>query len=211
MQRTFRWKPGYRAWSCIWAALVTLSCVASSAWASDHTDAPAVAFDPAADLLDLYAWHHENSDLMTVIITFAQDESAAEGTYDPDVLYTLHFDTNNDNRADLEIYARFGAHKQTGAAGVWVDGIPGESGPVFGPVETTLGGTGANQVWAGFADDPFFFDIQGFQDSLLMLSYLFTGADGMAGRNATAIVVEFDASSLPNTVQIWATTGRINN
>jgi hypothetical protein len=66
-------------------------------------------------------------------------------------------------------------------------------------------------VFAGLRDDPFFFDLQGFQDTLATATVAFTGADALAGLNASAIVFEMDSATLVgngHNISAWATTGR---
>jgi hypothetical protein len=185
--------------------LLTLG-LAGPALASDHGEAPLAAADPAADIADFYAWHTEDGKIVAVV-TFAFGASA---TYDADVLYGIHIDNDLDSVSDIDIWARFGQDAD-GAWGLQVTDLPGSSGVIEGAVETTLT-DGDTSAWAGLRDDPFFFDIAGFQDTLATGGIAFDPTrDGFAGLNTTAIVLEMStdvATAASSQVQMWTTTGR---
>lgn len=199
--------------ACLTAVAFGTHITSQDAKAADHTDPPGrIAAGDAADIGDLYAWHA--NDTLSMVLTFAGPVpavAAPEGTYDADVLYTLNIDNNGDNDADAEILVRFGQDAD-GNWGVQASGIPGEDAPVAGAVESMLDGTGAS-VWAGVREDPFFFDLQGFNDTLQTGTLSFVNdRDTFAGANITSIVVDVplsDALGGGTALSIWATTGRI--
>ncbi len=174
--------------------------------AADHAEAPGTQADPVTDIADLYAW--VDSGTLTAIVTFnplipALGDGGAP-VYDDEALYEVHVDTNADGVADETVSVRFG---QNGASDWGVQATFGLSATTVleGPVETTITGSG-NKVWAGLADDPFFFDYQGFTDTLATATIAFDGTrDFFAGRNVMVIAVELPASG---TIDVWATTGR---
>ncbi|MEL6180545.1 MAG: DUF4331 family protein [Myxococcota bacterium] len=182
--------------------------------AADHADPPdRVAVGNSADISDIYAWH--GGDTVKVILTFAGPvppiaEGSDVGTYDPDVMYGIHIDEDADNAADHDIWVRFGQNA-AGDWGIQVEGLPGTTEPVVGAVETTLE-TDGTMVFAGLRDDPFFFDLQGFMDTVANGTLAFDAErDFFAGQNITAIVLEFPQSELGSTTfGVWATTGTIN-
>ena len=65
------------------------------------------------------------------------------------------------------------------------------SGATEADNQLTAPGTG--QFRAGRFDDPFFFDFQGFQDTLSGTPPGFTGTDAFAGADVSAIVLEIDS------------------
>jgi hypothetical protein len=89
---------------------------------------------------------------------------------------------------------------------------PGASGPVIGPVEKKIDGGLNARVYAGLRDDPFFFDLEGFRNTLATGTLSFDGSrDTFAGSNCTAIVLEMDLAAAQAggaTLQLWATTAR---
>ena len=188
---------------------------AGDSLAGDAADAPGSQADPAADIGSFYAWHTATS--LVTVTTFAPLAAAGgAATYDADVLYEVHVDYDADNTADGNIQVRFGQN----AASEWgVQGIfSSDAGSVTieGAVETALVDAPSTiQLWAGPADDPFFMDLQGYQDTVATGTVAFDSTrDGFAGTNVTAIVTEsplpIDAGGSPvTTFSLWATTGRL--
>ncbi len=195
------------------AALGVVTLLALGAQAADHRESSLTIGDPAADLADVYAWHDDVQRTLVAAITFDGIKTPTpgqEGTFDPDVLYTLNLDNDGDNVADLQIHTRF-VVLPAGQTFVVVQGIPGLPMPVIGPVERVVRRDKA-RVFAGLRDDPFFFDLEGFRQTLMTGTLSFVGTrDTFAGKNATAIVFEMnlDAALQGGTnVNLWATTAR---
>ena len=185
-----------------------------SATAADHSDPPnrVGANLDAADIADLYAWHGGGN--LTLALTFggpAMPAADQAGMYDADVIYGIHLDTDGDNVANTDIWVRF-AQNDLGDWGLQVTNLPGETDPLVGAVETELAGANA-RAWAGLRDDPFFFDLQGFGDTLQSGSLMFDATrDTFAGQNVTSVVIEVplaDALGGGSNLSIWATSARI--
>ncbi|MBA3699586.1 MAG: DUF4331 family protein [Planctomycetes bacterium] len=179
---------------------------------ADHADAPGATADPAADIADVYAIHDLAADRLTLVLTFAGLKMPAlnqQGTYDDDVLYVINIDTNNDKVADFVIDVRFGQNP-AGASGVRVAGLPGAPAVVIGAVETILEPAAGVKVFAGLRDDPFFFDLDGFNATRMSGNLSFDNTrDFFAGTNISAIVLETKLSAVSSTAfSLWATTAR---
>lgn len=186
--------------------------------AADHLDPPGRTDpsvdgtpDRAADIADLFAWHTD--DKFNVILTIAGPQATDQpATYDPDVLYQINI-SNSGSRANTEIpiRVRFGTGATTDQFGVQVENAPGASGPIEGPVETTITQDGV-MVRAGLFDDPFFFDLQGFIDTTNTGTLSFdSGRDFFAGQNLTAIVISIPRERIENgdnLIDVWADTSR---
>ena len=161
------------------------------------------------------------------------------------MLYTIHidntatiaengdiFDNDNDNQSDIQIHVRFAPSPTPGFENTWAvefQNLPGSNGTMVDWVDTAIS-DGSATAWAGLADDPFFFDFDGFvataanlQDDTDPVDIEFTSVnmgaptgmvnDTFAGSNVAAIVVEFDADmaldgNVDNFLQMWATTVR---
>lgn len=201
-------------------ALVATAAIGVGAWAptlqaSDHDEAPLVKLDAAQDLTDLYVFS-SGADKTTIIVCWAgfndsRPQPDAEGVYDEDALYTIWIDNDGDNEADHQIYWRYGRNAD-GDVGVQWEGIPGADPKVSGAVETVFdAGTGA-RVWSGHADDPFFFDAQGYLETLDTGTLSFdSNRDFLAGLNVTAAAIELDNALLVNNedpIQVWVTASR---
>jgi hypothetical protein len=126
------------------------------------------------------------------------------------VIYGFHIDTNGDNQPDHDIWARFGQNV-VGEWGVQVVGIPGQDQPLVGAIDTVVRdeATGA-EVFGGYRDDPFFFDLEGFGDTSMTGTLSFNpDRDFVALKNTSAIAVEFDVDALAgDSLAVWATSGR---
>ena len=173
---------------------------------------PGTQADPAADIADLYAWH--DGDKLIAALTYAGLQAPTAGqtaTYDDDIVYVIHIDNDGDNLADIRVQTRFGQNDQ-GQWGVQVRNLPGIAGRVSGPVETVIDAGNDLSVFAGLREDPFFFDLEGFNDTLASGTLMFDNTrDSVAGLNVSAIVLEMDLDAATNgtgTANMWATTGR---
>ncbi len=186
--------------------------------AADHLDPPSrtdPAMDPTpdipADIADVYSWH--TADSVVIALTFAGPQPTTRAAnYDRNVLYTVNI-SNAGARADAEIpiQIRFGPGGGANEFGVQVTGLPGVTGALVGPVETDLVSNGVT-VRAGLFDDPFFFDLVGFRQTVSTGTLAFDNQRNFfAGQNLTAIVMEIPRSRIENgtnPIGIWATTAR---
>lgn len=176
--------------------------------AADHQEAPATRAQTVADIGDYYAWH--DGDDLNLVLTFGT--FAAPGTpaaYDSTVLYSFHFDTSSpaDGVADSALHARFGQDD----AGNWGVQVMGDGVTTLeGAVENVIGNADLS-AWAGLADDPFFFDQSGFQDTVATGTLSFDPErDDVAGLNITAIALQLPLTTVVEAggqFQTWATTG----
>lgn len=187
--------------------------------AADHLDPP-LRTDPAmddtpdraADIADIYAWHTD--DAVILALTFAGPQAKDQpATYDRDVLYTINISNAMPRTTpDLPIRIRFGADGAN-QFGVQVSGLPGVTGgTISGPVETDLAANGV-KVRAGLFDDPFFFDLQGFRDTVATGTLSFDSEeDFFADQNISAVVIEIPRDRIANgdnLIDVWSTTARL--
>jgi hypothetical protein len=189
---------------------------------ADHLDPPTrtdPAFDTtgvadtAADIADVYAFH--DADNAYFAVTFAGPADAGTpAVYDRNVLYTLNISTTAPaTSADVSIRWRFGPGTNGTGSGVSVENVPGVNGAIVGPVEAVLtssNGTNEVKAYAGLRDDPFFFDLQGFRQTVATgtLSFVST-RNFFAGQNDTAFVIGIPKARLgAGPLDVWATTAR---
>jgi hypothetical protein len=196
--------------------------------AADHLDPPARTDGPgadrAADIADVFAWYAGTgaSQTFTAILTFAGPNAPAAGQAIPcdrDVLYTILIDNTGDAMPEYRIETRFGMDDLRRNCFVNVRGLPGTQAPVVGRVESTVNVPGGARVFAGLRDDAFFFDLQGFRDTIAngrllngARTYFANDRDFFARKNTPAIVVEFPLGAVrgagTSPLRIWATTAR---
>ena len=199
----------------LWLLCFFALSVVSSAIASDHNESPLVKLDASVDLTDLYIFD-SGSNKTTAIICWggfndSRPQPDADGVYNANVLYTLNIDNNQDNIADRQVMWRFGQNT-SGEWGVQVQGIPGSDGTVSGAVEKILSGGNGTRVWSGHADEPFFFDVQGYLDTLATGKLMITNNRSvLSGLNVTALALELNTSELRsgnNELRFWITSAR---
>ena len=160
--------------------------------AADHLDAPALReFGQAQrDINDLYAFQSPTNPDNSVLILTTNPFTAANASFGTDVNYEFQIDNDGDAIPDLTYRATFGPSVggiqsfSFGRTGTGTLASIGTTGAEFEPFE------GAN-VSAGRFDDPFFFDLVGFNNG-----FDFSGADAFAGQDVSAIVFEVPSSEI---------------
>jgi Domain of unknown function (DUF4331) len=203
-------------------AVVAAAAICGGAWgattvlASDHDEAPLVKLDAAQDITDLYVFNSDG-DTTTIIVCWAgfndsRDQPDTEALYDETALYTIWVDNNDDEVADHIIYWRYGRNA-AGDVGIQWEGVPGAADFVSGPVESIFDVGDGARTWSGHADDPFFFDAQGYLETLDSGTPMFMSTrDFLEGYNVTAAAIEINTALLQDgdsPMQFWVTASRL--
>ena len=86
--------------------LLAITSLAGPAFASSHREAPAIAFDPSADITDLYAFVSPDADdTVTIIANYTPFQEPAGGPnfypFNPDVQYWIKVDNSGDGVEDI--------------------------------------------------------------------------------------------------------------
>ena len=126
--------------------------------ASSHREAPITALDPTADITDLWAFrsydangHDTNPASITMIMGVNPFEEPANGPnwfpFDPQILYEIHVDNDQDGRDDIVFQIRFSTQYQlptvyTGLAGF--NSASGGTAPGVPPQITDFANPGLN-------------------------------------------------------------------
>jgi len=186
--------------------------------AADHLDPPGrtdLAVDPTpdlpADIADIFAWY--SGDTVKVIVTFGGPSSPTQpASFDRDVLYKILVSTAAPaDTPEVVIKVRFGPGQRPNEWGVRMEGIPGVTGAIEGPVDTDLVKDGVT-ARAGLFDEPFFFDLQGFRESRSLGAIRFVNTRNFFdANNDTAIVLEIPKdrfASATTPLGFWTTTAR---
>lgn len=135
-----------------------LCVIPSLAQAADHTDAPAVIADPAADLTDVYAW------TSTTHLNLALNVPAAE--FSDAVQYVFHLEVAEAYGADgtsTSILCEFDAEQSISC---W---LGEDTAYVSGDASDEAGISnedGTFRVFSGPRNDPFFFNLTGFNATI---------------------------------------------
>jgi len=178
--------------------------------AADHGDGPFASAERAGDIGDAFMFLDPNDNskvimAMTVQGFIVPGESVSFTVFDPTIRFRFEIETTGDARPDKFIDVSFSPRtSSTGpqtatavlpsfAAITAPTTVPSEDDTAPEPVVTTDPSTGVS-FFAGEVDDPFFFDIPGFNRfvaSVLAgspdLTQLQRGRDSFAGYNTLAI------------------------
>jgi len=162
-------------------AIAALACGVSTAsvfgtarpaLASDHNDSPAVKADPAADINDVYAWVQDsNTVILAMTVTPNAQPLSSDGQagskFSDAVQYVFHTTSQASFGAatavEEDIIATFDDNQNIS---VWV----GKNDYVTGMANTIPTGLvsadGKLKVFAGLIGDPFFFNLDGFNNAV---------------------------------------------
>ncbi len=182
----------------------------SSTEAADHLDAPDLS-PPAgnlmADLADLFVFPPGGGAQVTIATTYNPAAGVfGPAGFDPSVDYTILVDNDADALADMNFTLRFDPPNANGRQTytVTLDGAAVASGNTGAPAKFANGG---GRVFAGFVDDPFFFDLDAFLGSGGRGFCDGGETDFFAGLNVNAIVLQMPSGDLgAGAFGVWATT-----
>ena len=219
--------------------LAGLACAAlpTTLYAADHADGPRAALDASADLADLYLFLDPNEPTKAVLIMtmrgfIVPSEAVNLGIFDPGVRYRFEIENTGDAIPDKFIDVTFGPRTSTATAQTATIALPsGGKRPLVvtapatnpslaaaapAPVVTDVGN--GVSFFAGEVDDPFFFDIPGFNRFVASVlakavdpTRLDRGRDSFSGYNVLAIALKVPVAMLKgsgNVVGVDALTQR---
>jgi hypothetical protein len=145
--------------------MITSVTFAGLASAADHRDSPLNVSNPTADINDVYAFRSpQNPNNLVVAISanplIAPSDNATRGVFDSDVTFQIHVDVNGDLLDDALVDISKDGDNLV-FTGLGADPIAAKiTKPGEAPV---INRAGPITAFAGLRDDPFFFDLAGFQ------------------------------------------------
>jgi hypothetical protein len=160
------------------AGLLVLAGAAGAAGlaiGSDHQDTAEVELNPKMDMTDVYAFPGSTAGRIVLAMNsrafLTPGATAADASFDPDLLYQFKIDNDGDAREDQVIQITFtgtGANQRVEVRGpvdppvqgATVNEVAEASPAVSGPINANLGSSEDLQVFAGPRDDPFFIDLE---------------------------------------------------
>jgi hypothetical protein len=201
------------------AAAVSVGVLgALPAFAADHRDSPLTKAAPRSDINDVYVFKGEQAATLVMTVNPLTSPADTAGLrLDPDTLYEFKIDTNGDATADLAykltVDGTGSVQDVTVRRASGVDAVTNAiSGDVVlqgktssGSAVNVVSGSSGSKLFVGPRDDPFFFDLAGFQAGLK-----FTGTDTFKGTNITAIVLDLPQAPAQQ-FGVWATTSKKDN
>jgi hypothetical protein len=205
--------------------------------AADHAEAPFVAYDPLADIADVYAFLDPNDNSKVILaIDVAGFIVPAEALnlccFPPDVVYRLEIENTGDNKPDQFIDITFEEEFNRRTPQKATIKLPG--GKTFqalstvqvqrgnvndvsnpNPFRVTTDPTTGVAFYAGLTDDPFFFDIIGFNRYVIKLvdrnptakTDLTRGRDSFGGFNIHMIALSVPLEMLKGNSNIIGVNG----
>jgi hypothetical protein len=142
-------------------AYTLIATPAPAVRAADHVDSPAVVADPAADITDVYAWVDAGN--LNLILNIPA--AGPDAVFSDAVQYVFHLEASDAYGAagaESIVLCTFDAGQQVRC---WV----GENSFVSGDASNPSGLTsddGRVRVFAGVRNDPFFFNLSGFNATI---------------------------------------------
>lgn len=137
--------------------------VATSVQAADHIDSPAAVGDPLADITDVYAWMDADAEHLNVIVNVSPFSGEAS-KFSPAVVYAVHVGSSAEygaKQTEAQILCQFYS-----AEGIecWLgdEYVSGDASKVTGVSSKS----GKLKVFAGLRDDPFYFELNGFRETV---------------------------------------------
>jgi Domain of unknown function (DUF4331) len=183
------------------------------AGAADHLDGPLAASDGRLDINDIYVFHPGDAgsqDLSKTVFVMTVNPGAgviSGENFANNATYEFKLDYDGDAVEDARILTRFTGVRKDGSQRYETRFIQNGNIPPRGKIASgstgvvNEGRTGA-RAYAGLLDDPFFFDLNGFNAGAM-----FTGDDFFAGLNVSALVIEIPTAWITSdNVGVWAET-----
>lgn len=178
--------------SCIAVGMLLIGLSSRPLCAADHADGPAAKADPSADITDVFAWMSADATKVYLVMDLVRNATAAS-KFSDSVQYVFHTTSRASFGApaspEVDVICTFSTAQKIQC---WA----GNAEYVTGDASNLNGITSADgklKVFTGLRDDPFFFNLAGFQA---------TGA-AVAG---AASSLTFDAAGCPALDQATATT-----
>lgn len=189
--------------------------VALPASAADHLDSPLVQFDPAADINDVYTFMNPNNPGELILIATVMPLADENSRFSDAVEYRFNIQNLGSGEEYVIACKPFG--REDGFMTCELDNMTGRR--VFAKFGTQTGNRKSKlRVYAGLRDDPFFFDLAAYRQTVATASPQFTnpGTDFFAGLGTLAIVVGIDSDLLTNggvdpVLSVYASSHRLRN
>lgn len=183
--------------------------------AADHLDSPLVQFDPAADINDLYTFMNPNNPGELILIATVMPLADANSRFSDAVEYRFNIKNLSSNDENVISCKAFG--REDSLMICELENMGGRK--VFGKFGFQTGNSKSKlRMYAGLRDDPFFFDLGAYRQTVATASPQFTnpGTDFFSGLGTLAIVIGIDSDLLTNNgvdpvLSVYASSHRLRN
>jgi hypothetical protein len=142
------------------ACLVTAVITPRLAQSADHRDGPAVKTDPSTDINDVYTWNDGNNVVMAMTVFPVADANSKFSNAAAYVFHTESAAAFGATSNPLDIICTFDATQKISC---WAgdEYVTGDASAAAGIASSS----GKMKVFAGRRADPFFFNLEGFNDT----------------------------------------------
>lgn len=204
-----------------------LAC-APAAFAADHVDSPAAINDPSADLTDVFAWMTPSATEVNLIL------SVPAAAFSDAIQYVFHIESSEGYGSagtSTDIICQFEVSQDVECWAGDGDYLQGDASDPVGLASST----GGMLAFVGQRNDPFFFNLTGFRNTLstvaaaaptltfdgagcptldtatsaALIAELSSGGDSFALGSVQALVLQVDKSLIApggDTLAVWAST-----
>jgi hypothetical protein len=160
-----------------WLMAVLLLGLAPAARAADHLDSPGVKLAPEADITDVFAWMSADKS-KTYLVMDVSPAASASSRFSDQIQYVFHLSSQDAygekdpakiKRVNVMCTFDVAQHISCWLGAASSSGISSASDYVTGDATLTAGLASLNgkmKVFAGLRDDPFFFNLEGFQEAV---------------------------------------------
>jgi hypothetical protein len=164
------------------AACFGLVAIPFTGFAADHIDAPGAAAEPTADITDVFAWMNTDADKLNLVMN-VHHMAGETATFSEAVVYVLHVNSSSaylEPQTETNVVCQFYTADaiECWAGDEYVTGDPSDT-------DGLTSASGKLRVFAGRRDDPFFFELTGFKETV-------------AAAVAAAPTLTFDAEGCPD-------------
>ena len=190
------------------AAALSLACL--PVMAADHLDSPLVQSDPAADINDLYAFVNPNNPDELILAATVLPIATERSRFSSAVEYRFNianFETGEQTLIGCRALGKKARGMRCSLEGT--DTVAGKTNRI------NVNDAGDLRLFAGLRDDPFFFDLVAYQQTVATVSPQFTdpGTDFFDGLGTLAIVIGIDSDLLTDdganpVLSVWSSTVR---
>ena len=142
------------------ACLVTAFITPRLAQSADHRDGPAVKMDPSTDINDVYTWNDGNNVVLAMTVFPVADANSKFSNAAAYVLHTESAAAFGATSNPFDIICTFDAAQKISC---WAgdEYVTGDASAAAGVASAS----GKLKVFAGRRADPFFFNLEGFNDN----------------------------------------------
>lgn len=145
--------------------LLALLALVPTAYAADHRDSPASLANKDADINDVYAWMDAAGQKVNLAMTF-HPSAAADVKPSDAVLYVFHLNSkptfSSTASTEVRIVCGFDTQQVISCWAGTTEYVTGKADGLEGITSTS----GKLKVFAGMRNDPFFFNLDGFQSAV---------------------------------------------